>query len=162
MPETERTNLEPISENDVEFLSEFYGSSINTKFIPAPSGSISELVKKRIDHWDKYGFGTYIVKSKGTGCRIGYIGIEYIGTSMDADIRYGLVSEVWGKGLGLEVAKECLRLAISEFSLKKVWAATIPENIASFRILQSIGMNPDPEFKHYGNEVVGYSYDVRK
>lgn len=80
--------------------------------------------------------------------RLGAVsGRELIGY---ADLRgYGEVRELgyvvgpssrWGRGLGGQLARAALRFAFSELELSGVTAASLESNLASMRILRSIGM----------------------
>lgn len=159
-PESKRTVFKPITLDDVEFLRSFYSDERNTKYIPLPILSIGQLVENRISHWKKHGFGTYIVYLKPGGQKIGYCGIEYIGDSGDPDIRYGLISDSWGGGLGKEVAHLVIDMGFTSFGLMKIWGAAEPANVASIRILKSLGMTADHGFQHYGDVVEGYSIEA--
>ncbi len=160
---TPRTRLTPLTAEHVDFLTDYYRCEQQTRYLPAPSVSMQQLAENRELHWRDHGFGTYLVAAgEGLeGCEsgqaIGYCGLERIGDSDYVDLRFALIRSVWGQGLGREVASVCLQLGFSEFGLTKIWGAALPDNLASINLLCAIGMQQDPEFTNYGEEVLGFS-----
>ncbi len=163
MPFTHRTRLSPLAATDADFLADYYRCAQQARYLPTPSVSMQQLAANREAHWRNHGFGTYLVEAGEdlAGCEpgqaIGYCGLERIGDSAYVDLRFALIRSVWGQGLGHEVASACLQLGFSEFGLTKIWGAALPDNLASINLLCAIGMQQDPEFDIYGEEVLGFS-----
>jgi RimJ/RimL family protein N-acetyltransferase len=61
------------------------------------------------------------------------------GNRNEAELGYMLLPEFWGKGFGDEIAKHLLEVAILDPDLKRVYAITDPDNIASRKILLKNG-----------------------
>lgn len=58
----------------------------------------------------------------------------------EAELGFTLARHVWGKGYATEAAWAALNFAFGELSLHRVFATAHPENLASRRILEKIGM----------------------
>jgi RimJ/RimL family protein N-acetyltransferase len=53
---------------------------------------------------------------------------------------YCLHQDVWSMGYGTEAARAQLEFAFQQLGLHRVWAGTDPDNAASARILEKLGM----------------------
>jgi ribosomal-protein-alanine N-acetyltransferase len=58
----------------------------------------------------------------------------------DAEIGYSLHPEFWGKGYGTEAALRLIEYLKDERRVRRVFATSRPENTASIRIMQKLGM----------------------
>ncbi|MFG2057942.1 GNAT family N-acetyltransferase [Micromonospora sp. NPDC048930] len=56
------------------------------------------------------------------------------------EIGYVVHADHWGRGLGTEIAGLLLRLAFEQVGLHRVEATTRPDHVASYRVLEKIGM----------------------
>lgn len=61
------------------------------------------------------------------------------------ELIYVLAKAYWGKGLAAEAAKASLRYSFEELKLERIVAVTRHENLASQRVMQSIGMSYEKE-----------------
>jgi len=69
--------------------------------------------------------------------------IEF-GPLQSADIGYWVAESLTGRGIATRAVEECLAYAWDELGLKRVQAATLPDNEPSMRVLLNSG------FSHYG------------
>ncbi len=67
----------------------------------------------------------------------------------EADIGYVLNREYWGKGYGTEAAKTLLRFGFDELLLHRVYATCDPQNLASIRVLERIGMRIEGHLREH-------------
>lgn len=58
----------------------------------------------------------------------------------DVEIFYGLSNEYWGQGLATEAAKAMLHYGFDIIGLKRIIAVVKPDNIASRKVIEKIGM----------------------
>ena len=96
-----------------------------------------------IDSYQEYGYGKWAVIHRQTGRLIGYCGIavEQIDGSIENELGYRFDPEFWGQGLASEAASACLEYAFNTLHLEYLLGIIEPENIASVRVLQKIGMS---------------------
>jgi RimJ/RimL family protein N-acetyltransferase len=50
----------------------------------------------------------------------------------------------WGQGIGTEAARACVEFARLDLQIKKLVALIVPENIASIRVAEKLGMTRGP------------------
>jgi RimJ/RimL family protein N-acetyltransferase len=61
-------------------------------------------------------------------------------THRRAELGYILRRDAWGRGLATAAAARMLRFAFDELGINRVWAVCDPDNPASIRVLQKVGM----------------------
>ena len=72
---------------------------------------------------------------------LGAIGtVACVFSEQGAEIGYVLARDAWGQGLGLEAARAVFDAARSLDDIYRIWASCDPENRASMRILEQLGM----------------------
>ena len=85
-------------------------------------------------------FGSFKVLEVGSLSLLGFAKLEVTKENRyEAELGYMLLPEFWGRGLGDEIAKYLLEVAISDPDLKRIYAITDPDNIASRKILLKNG-----------------------
>ncbi|WP_432663674.1 GNAT family N-acetyltransferase [Wukongibacter baidiensis] len=103
---------------------------------------------------------------KQSGEIIGFCGIGGIAYDRSKnEVFYSIGKDHWGKGYATEAAKAMLKYAFEELELDNIIAAVHPENIASNRVLQKIGLKKVgvisglPEEHAFFNDEYLYSLD---
>ena len=56
------------------------------------------------------------------------------------DIGFAVRADAWGKGYGTAVVRQLVDLGFSQLGLHRIWATAHPENAASIRVLERVGM----------------------
>ncbi|WP_414568649.1 GNAT family N-acetyltransferase [Nostoc sp. CCY 9925] len=59
----------------------------------------------------------------------------------EANIGYELNPQYWGQGYATEAAQAILKFGFEELKMHRIWSWCVAENIASFRVLEKIGMH---------------------
>ncbi|GAB2899510.1 GNAT family N-acetyltransferase [Microbulbifer echini] len=84
-------------------------------------------------------FGLFkVALTDGTG--IGICGLIKRDSLDDADIGFAFLPEYRGKGYALEAARAVMVFAREQLNLKRIVAITQPENLASVKLLEKIGL----------------------
>lgn len=99
-----------------------------------------------------YGFGRWgcylreDCASTGTpaGTLIGFCGLKYLDELDEVDIGYRFLPEHWGRGYATEAGRASLAFGFDvlgpELSLERIIALVLPENAASIRVIEKLGM----------------------
>lgn len=86
------------------------------------------------------GLGPFCVKKENV--IIGYCGGTTVeGKVGEYEIFYNIGKEYWGSGFGTVIATYLLNQLFSETKAKKVIAFAVADNIASWKLLENVGMN---------------------
>ncbi len=112
---------------------------------------ITERALSREEAWKKFNhflrnskihpdYGTFKVLQNTTGHLLGMAKLEIREENgSEAELGYLLQPEYWGQGYGNEIAEVLLEVAKTDPRLKRVYAITDPQNIASRKILLKNG-----------------------
>lgn len=163
MIETENLTLVPTSKDDLDIYRELLSCSVVTRYLPSGKPYTDEQIhtniKNRIAHWAKHGFGTFTVLDKaGDGKKLGYVGVEESPDPTIFEIRYAILPETQGRGVAQEAAKACLAFTFEKGKLSKIYGVAVNQNFASIRVLEKLGMHPEPDINFYGfDELVYFS-----
>lgn len=75
----------------------------------------------------------------------------------DLEVVYLLGRDFWGRGLATELASAVVAHALRAHALARVCATVAPENAASIRVLEKVGMNYSGEFEDEGGRTLVYA-----
>lgn len=160
--ETERLRLRMLKPDDAEGVHSIWSDPEVMKFIPFVLFRTPEEVQKFIplalQRWEERGFGIFGVTEKKTGKLIGYCGLQYLDGTPEVEMYYGFSKDFWDQGFATETARAVLRFAFEEKNMESIAGITLPENTASRKVLEKIGMKKHKENrKFYDTECVYYT-----
>ena len=160
MLETNRLFLRPFNENDVDAVFAIRKNADVMRYIREPQTSRSEaenwinFVSSRWEN-EKIGLGAVIEKSSNQ--LIGWCGLWRLTETNETEIGYALGKDFWGKGYAVEAAEVYLNYGFETLNLKEIVAVARPENSASRRVMERIGMTYDYTGRFYECDLVHYS-----
>jgi RimJ/RimL family protein N-acetyltransferase len=132
------------------------------KYADTPARDLEEA-RERLEQgplfdYEKYGYGRFAVELKETGKVIGFCGIKYLPEIDLPEVGYRYLKEYWGRGIGTEAAKACVEFAREDLKITKLVALIIPENIASIKVAEKLGMSKGPLIHIY--DMDAYQYEM--
>jgi [ribosomal protein S5]-alanine N-acetyltransferase len=86
------------------------------------------------------GLGTWRATRRDTGDFVGWFALKYIPGTVHVEVGYRLRHAAWGRGYATEVARELVRYGFDDLGLHRIVGVTHPDNVASQRVLQKIGL----------------------
>ena len=115
-------------------------------------------IQSFLDSYQQYGYGKYALIHRQSKRLIGYCGIavKEIEGKLENELGYRLDSDFWGKGLATEAMKACLEYYFDKFKFDSVLGIVEPENKASIRVLEKVGMEFVKESTLWGKLVCIY------
>jgi ribosomal-protein-alanine N-acetyltransferase len=104
--------------------------------------SAREWIRKARALNQETSLGKWCVIESASGKLLGLGGLTpwKFGNEDLIDITYRLRESAWGKGYGMELAEGLVRWGFDEFGLKEITATITPDNIASKKIADKLGM----------------------
>ena len=93
--------------------------------------------------YETNGYGLYKVELKSDGTAIGMCGLVKRDTLPDADVGFAFLEQYWGEGYAYEAAAATMKYAREELGIKRILAITTPDNAASGKLLNKIGLRFD-------------------
>ncbi len=158
--ETKRLLLRMFEDGDLDFVYRLFNDEEVQKYLSPENRRTREQMKITLRNfgkrWQERGFGLWRVSEKRSNKIFGYCGFQYFDETQDVEILFAFFKDFWGKGFAAEAAKACLKFGFEELQLKKVFAATHPENTASRCVLEKIGMTFEKRNAHYGIDTMTY------
>jgi RimJ/RimL family protein N-acetyltransferase len=127
---------------------------------PSEVEVVSGLASK-LEHWARYGFGLWLLRDRDTGELVGRGGLQhtFVAGLHEIEVGWAIVPERWGQGLATELAEASLQAAFGPLRLRRVVAFTLPDNVASRRVMEKAGMRFEREIDHVGSPHVLYARD---
>jgi RimJ/RimL family protein N-acetyltransferase len=109
-----------------------------------------------IEHWNDHGFGPFAVTTKSGAEFTGFCGLQFLDNTRDIEVGYRLAKRFWGMGFATEAAKASLRFGFEELGLDRIVAVVQPENLASCRVVEKIGLRYVRDARFYETDVSYY------
>jgi RimJ/RimL family protein N-acetyltransferase len=160
---TERLRLRPYRPEDLDELHAMFSDPEHMRWFPAPFGreeSLAWLERQVAGHRER-GFALWIVEDRVSG--------EFLGT---AGLTTPLVEEVqeveigWhtrpgrkGQGIAPEAARAARDWAFANLDVDHLISLVRPENLASVRVAEKLGMHVDREVDYKGLRHFVYRID---
>lgn len=143
---TARLKLSKISEIDVQLIYDIFTDPICIKFIGdrgirSLDDAKSYIAERFVGHYEKHGYGMYKVSLEGNDSGIGICGLIQRDEDNPPDIGFAFLTAFRGGGYCTEAAKAVLEYEHQEHDLPMILAYTDPENTASQKVLEKLGMS---------------------
>jgi RimJ/RimL family protein N-acetyltransferase len=139
--ETERLVLRPIRQDDAEALFPALSDEANMRYWSRGPLATVEAVYDYLA-WNAHGAGCQcwaVEKKSKPGDALGWV-ILMDKDDKQAEIGFMFRPDAQGQGYALEAAQKMLSFAFETRKLRRVWADVDPDNAASIRLLERLGL----------------------
>jgi len=140
---TVRLTLRGFEPGDIDRLAEILGDPSVMRYMPGSRPWPREWAEKELrnimEHWGRQGYGRWAVVH-GDGNMIGWCGLGYLPELGETEVAYLLDRGYWNRGYATEAARFSLGFGFDEAGLDRIIALAFPENAASRRVMEKIGM----------------------
>ncbi|MBV8430023.1 MAG: GNAT family N-acetyltransferase [Solirubrobacterales bacterium] len=109
-----------------------------------------------IGHWELRGYGLWVVESRGDGSFLGRVGLWQPEGWPGLELGWALARRYWGQGYATEAAVAARDFAWSRLGAPELISLIEPDNQASRRVADRLGMEPARRAKLGGTEVLVY------
>jgi RimJ/RimL family protein N-acetyltransferase len=143
--ETTRLRLEPMTEAHLDGLFAMNSDPAVMRYIsgvPETREATLAMIKRVQQRWKHWGFSWWSLCEKDSGDIIGAGGVQYLGLdpANPHEIGWRLRADKWGQGLASEAARCMTAFAFEELDAPLLCAICHPENRASSRLMERLGM----------------------
>lgn len=165
--ETPRLRLRPFTLDDTPaYHQAVYGDADVMRYLPGgaprPFERMTDIIGWMNSHWETQKLGGLAVIDKTSDTLIGHAGLSPLHEG-GVEIFYALAKPYWGKGLTTEAARSIAGYAFSGAGLETLLALAVPENTASRRVMEKIGMTfQGLTTKYYQAELALYLQTVEE
>ena len=117
---------------------------------PWSDDQIRSFVDRQVKLYAERGFCRWKLLEKPALEMIGFCGVGQWRDGPEPEIGWWLARRCWGRGLATEAARIALRDAFERVRLDRVVSIAMPENTASIRIMEKLGLKFECEFESDG------------
>ncbi len=142
--ESERLLIRPWTEDDRPAITRFVTDPQMMRYIsdgqPWDEARIEDFLQRQATGLTGPGtcFGAAV--DRATGQIIGVSGVQYLRPGV-GELGWWIARERWGHGLASEGAQASLNYAVEHLQLRRLLAVAHPDNLASLRVMEKIGMH---------------------
>jgi ribosomal-protein-alanine N-acetyltransferase len=157
---TSRIVLRAYGEGEVARLHEILQVSDVLRYFPTsdpPSlAKVQRLVESQEQHWEENGFGWWALGIRDPDQLIGWCGLNVLPETDEVELKYLLAKDFWGRGLATEASRASMNYALTDTTLDTIIGLVHPENIASQRVLEKVGMSFLDHKEYFGMDCLRY------
>ena len=139
-----RLYFRKFTKDDMQLLLELNNNPNVIKYVHEPAPTLENvtdiLFNSILPQYKLYNHGRWAVHLKNNNEVIGWCGLKYIKEANEIDLGYRFKENYWGKGYGFEAAKATIDYGFNNLKLGRIVATALPENIASWKIMEKCGM----------------------
>jgi RimJ/RimL family protein N-acetyltransferase len=163
--ETERLILRQFHIFDEESLHGVFGDPEVMRYGPGVQTRvwIGEWLSNCLENYQKLGFGPWAVVLRSVSTVIGYAGLFHfpeIDGQPEIEVGYRLARSHWGQGFATEAVTAIRDYAFHVLCLPRLIALIDPQNTASIRVAEKIGMRYEKEAMLEGYTYPDHIYSI--
>ena len=155
--ETARLELRPFGAGDVEACVAMDRDPLVYRFVSADGPPSEEELRAKLrgqlaEAWPGTG-GWWAVRRRGEDEFLGWCALMPLEESGLIEIGYRYTQRTWGQGIASEAAAVVLDHGFRVLGFDPIVGVTHPDNKASQRVLEKIGLRREGMAHHYGQEL---------
>jgi [ribosomal protein S5]-alanine N-acetyltransferase len=160
--ETARLRLRALRDTDAEaeLLHRIYGDADTMRHVGGrgvPAATVADTRRTLawlLRHQALHGFSLWAIDERDGEPLVGVAGLLWAeGHGPDVEVAYLVRRDRWGSGYATEAAAAALEVGFGALGLERIVALAWPENDASRRVMEKLGMRPDGTATAYGREM---------
>lgn len=154
---TERLRLRRFRAGDAEAYAAINADPLVVRYL---GGEIDQAASdaqlaRIMAHWDEHGLGLWAAELRGGGRMIGFVGLSVPGflpaVLPAVEVGWRLASDVWSRGFATEGGRAAIEWGFGGLGLDRIISIIDPDNIASLRVAEKLGMRPGRDEVHPGS-----------
>ncbi len=142
--ETERLRLRPLRMDDVDSLHRVLGDAETMEWYPAPftREETEEWIRRWIESYKARGHGLWALELRSTGEVVGDVGLvlQVVDDEELIEVGWHVRRDMQRRGYATEGGRASVQWAFENLDIDRVISLIRPENIASWRVAEKLGM----------------------
>ena len=153
--QTPRFLLRPLRADDATWIASLHTDPDVMRYIPGGAKSPGKALRDAEDcvfvdlHSLELGF--WAIADRVSGEAHGWVALKKLNCD-DIEVGYRIRRRSWGCGIATEAAARLLAYGFEDLQLDRIVAVTMPENLASQRVLAKLGMRLEKCYRRDGLE----------
>ncbi|WP_176466539.1 GNAT family N-acetyltransferase [Terribacillus saccharophilus] len=163
MIETDRLLIRPYTTEDMHFLESLVSDPQVVRFIgngrPRTKEGARLFFNWNLSHMKAdQQFGLQVLVEKVSGESIGHAGLvpQEVDGVTELEVGYWIAPAFWGKGFASEAAAAFRDIALEQLNKNRIIALIYPDNIASCRVAEKLGMHVWKRIERHNKPVLVY------
>ncbi|MHB8542144.1 MAG: GNAT family N-acetyltransferase [Candidatus Acidiferrales bacterium] len=152
--ETERLVLRHMVAGDLDALLTVLGDAKTMKYYPSAfqRDEVTRWIEWCVESYEENGYGLYAMVLKKTNAVIGDCGHarQEVDGATEIEIGYHVLREHWGQGYATEAARGAASYGFETLCATRLISLIRPENAASRRVAEKVGMKIEKEIARKG------------
>ena len=161
---TERLILRPFTDADIEPMYQIISAKDVMRYFPPGPPITRQRAEKMVQsiqrHWEEYEYGLWAWTLREGGQLMGRVGLQRIPETGEMEVDFILGRDFWSQGYATEAGRASLRFAMDHLDPEFIVGIVHPENIASQRVLEKIGLLRVERTRYFDMDC--YLYEIRK
>ncbi len=146
---TARVALREFTAPDVDVVAAMMADGDQMRLYPRPrtKEETKAWMKRTMDLYQNHGFGLWFIESVESSEFLGYCGIRprMVEGAEEVEMAWHTMKHVWNKGVATHAATACRDFAFTRLDVPRLVAIIDPDNPASMRVANKIGMQLEKE-----------------
>jgi ribosomal-protein-alanine N-acetyltransferase len=127
---------------------------------PSPD-RVRTMIEGQLTHWNDHGYGWWAVTKEEDRSFIGWSGLQFLPDTSETEVAFLLGRSFWGMGFATEAGRAGLEFGFDRLGLETIVAITHPENRASQRVIEKLGMSFVDRNRYFGMDCYRYRMSRR-
>jgi RimJ/RimL family protein N-acetyltransferase len=154
--------IRPVTADDTDALLQILGDPEVAYWLrpagqsgPFSRAECEQIIVRKLAHWTAFGFGMSLAFSDGRCVGRSTVGYNLVDGRAEVEVGWAVVRHSWGRGLAGGRGRRA-RAAASHAGVERIAAFTRPDNLASRRVMEKLGLQYQRDFTHAGHPHVLY------
>ncbi|MEO2062272.1 MAG: GNAT family N-acetyltransferase [Christiangramia sp.] len=162
---TPRLVLRPTDEQDAEFFFELLNSpkwlaNIGDRQVYSVETAERYIAERIVAQREKFGYASFTLLRREDSVKIGVCGLYRRDGLQLVDLGFALLPKYEGFGYAFEACQELIQKASEDFKIEELAAITLPQNVASRKLLEKLGFQFE-KFFHLPNDETELCYYLK-
>jgi RimJ/RimL family protein N-acetyltransferase len=160
--ETERMILRPFAAGDADAVYGLFSDPVAMRYSITgvrDRAATAAWLERVIAIHDAHGHGFWAAVLKETGAYVGHAGLlpQEVEGRREVEVAYWFLQSHWNRGLATEAACACRDYGFRELDRRRLISLIVPENVASQRVAEKVGMSLEREAIWKSTRMLVYS-----
>jgi RimJ/RimL family protein N-acetyltransferase len=144
----------PVSADESSYRRLLFDPAVAPWLRPAPLRPFTEadphaLLVRDLRHWEDHGWGAWIVEDEGDFAGRAGLNRTRVAGEQAVELAWAIVGPAQGRGLATSAAVAAVDRA-RQLGLEDIVSFTLPQNLASRRVMEKAGLAFDRDITHGG------------
>jgi RimJ/RimL family protein N-acetyltransferase len=154
--------IRPVTADDTDALLQILGDPEVAYWLrpagqsgPFSRAECEQIIVRKLAHWTAFGFGMSLAFSDGRCVGRSTVGYNLVDGRAEVEVGWAVGRHSGGRGHATELGRHALAAA-SNAGFERIAAFTRPDNLASRRVMEKLGLQYQRDFTHAGHPHVLY------